>query len=283
MSSRTLLESFLILVSVLTACSPAPRSTPVSSPVPIDTLPRIVRTSWHPTHRATLLHYMLQDSSVLSISSDSATKEIPFITTARLQLAISAQGDSFVFNGLIDSVLMLSELQKSASSDTSLHISGSLSQHGGIRQIQPGISTPCKIGITPMTTRIADLLVEIPASISIGSQWIDSSTTVVCHGKIALKQIAIRTYHLTSDTTWQTHAALRIDRSTLLLISEIETDSTNHSSATGKGSMTAVLLLDPNTGELLESSSHGTVFLTISTDRGTFPFNQLSSIRIRQQ
>lgn len=264
-------------------CSPTPRATPTPSPIKARAALTPVPLSWHPSRRASSLRYMLRDSSVLSISSDTTTKQIPFITTASLQLVISTAGDSFTFSGRADSVLLLSELQKTAVADTALHIIGIVSRRGAITQIQSTSNSHCKIGLEPLAARISELLVKLPESISINSRWTDSSTTVICQGKTPLQQIAVRSYHLSADTTWGGHPALRIESSTVLTISALESDSINHVSATGSGSTTGILLLDPSTGALLESSSRGNVSLTISTGRGMFPFQQLSSTRIQQQ
>ena len=283
MSCRTPPIFFLVIASALTACSPTPRATSTPSPVTAKPASSPVPLSWHPSRQPSLLRYTLQDSSVLSISSDSTTKQIPFITTAFLQLMISSIGDSFTFSGRSDSVLVHSELQKTTPIDTMLRIFGTISRQGAITQVQSPANSLCKIGIEPAIARITSLLVKIPETISINSRWTDSSTTIICHGKTALRQTVIRSYHVIADTIWGEHSALRVEDSTLLTISSVEGDSTNHIFATGNGLTATVLLLDANTGALLESSSHGSVLLTISTTRGTLPFRQFSFTRIRQR
>lgn len=283
MFSRKEPISLAVLISLLGACSPSPHVTPTPSPAAAKTAPTPAPHSWHPSRQATALRYMLRDSSTLSVSSDTSTKQIPFITTAFLQLVVSAAGDSFTFSGTSESTLVQSEFQKTMPENATLRIYGTLSQDGAVTQVQSSGSSLCKIGVEPGAARLSELLIRIPATVSIGTEWTDSSSITICHGRTPLRQTAIRFFRLMTDTTWGVHPALRVDVSTQLTISGIDADSADRMSATGTGSSTSILLLDANTGALLQSSTYGKAVLTISTGRGTFPFQQTSFTRIEQQ
>lgn len=283
MRLRTAVERTTLLVGIMTACSPTLHTAPTRSPAKSPVAPQSERPSWQLSHRAAILHYTVRDSSVLSISTDTIAKEIPFVTAASMQLALSALGDSFHFIAHIDSLNVHSDLQRKSSLDTSLWVSGIISHQGAITELQPmGISS-CKVGIEPVLGRVAELLIRMPPRIFIGSQWTDTSTTLICHGKTPLRQISIRSYRLIADTAWQGDSALKVDQSTTLSVSGLETDSSKHISATGTGSSKATLFLDRVTGEVLESLRYGTVTLNITSERGTFPFRQTSYTELRRQ
>lgn len=283
MHSRTAVERTALLLGIMIACSPTLHTTPTRSPTKSSIAPQPERASWQLSHRAATLHYVVHDSSVLSISTDTIAKEIPFITTAFLQLVTSALGDSFQFNARIDSSSVRSELQTKSSVDTSLQVSGIISHQGGIIQLHPTGISSCKVGIEPVFGRIAELFIRMPPRIIIGSQWTDTSTAPICYGKTSLRQTSIRSYRLIADTTWQGDSALKVDRSTILSVSGLEADSSKHISATGIGSSTATLFLDRVTGEVLETLTRGIVTLTITSGRGTFPFRQISYTEVHRQ
>jgi hypothetical protein len=276
------LLSLMPLISVLTVCSHPSFATPNPSSVTTKAVPRTVKRFWHPNHQAGVLRYSVRDSSILSISTDTVTKSVPFITTGFLQLSILTATDSVTFTGRADSILVQSELRKNLSTEMTLQVVGSASRKGTITQLQSEAPTSCKIGLDPGVARVSELLIPIPDSVSIGSQWTDTTTTVLCHGKVALRQMAVRSYRLTADTTWQTDSAIRVDRSTTLIISSLIPDSTNHISTTGHGSTHGFLILNPNSGALFKSRIQGTISLTITTSRGIFPFMQFSDVEIHQ-
>lgn len=250
-----------------------PPVTPVSEPSHV---PRGFR--WSPTVIPYSSRYRVDDSSTVSITNDSSGKEVLIISSAVYSLVLT-QGEKLTIDLHIDS----------ASTDTAHwqtqpepHATATLSAQGQISDLRSTTPTSCSTGMDPRFTRLFDLIIPFsPNPATIGSQWTDTSSIIICHGKIALRQDVIRNYRLLAELSQQNRPAIQLERTTEVEMEGVPTDSTNLITANGTGSSTATLLLDRETGELLESVGTSDLSLSVITSRGKFPFRQHSKLNIK--
>jgi len=215
--------------------------------------------------------YQIDDSSVVSVSTDTTRKEVPFVSTSIYGLSITP-GNPPGIRLHIDST---------ANGDQALDLTATVSPQGQITNLQTAQSSSCKGGISPRFVRLFDLLASSPSTpIGIGDYWTDTSTVVVCHGKTPLRQQIIHSYTLVRQSSWQERHALEIHRTTQIEIDGLQQDSQNPVTAKGSGTGLGTLLIDPETGLVLHSDGTSDLSLSVITSRGIFPFRQHGVTRI---
>lgn len=283
MKTRGFITVPLLLLAGMTDCSRSVGVPPVSPPSPTPDVAVTTRpTYWNPKPTGAPSHYLVIDSSIVSINNDTSNKHIPFVTTATYELTFRSQHDSFSVHIRTDSITILSS-QSATNPRVSLLFTAVMSPHGGLSQLEGESSTSCNRGLDPLAGRIFDLVTPLPrAPADTTTEWTDTTTAIICRGKTALKQFVIRRYRFLSDTTWNNKSAVKAHRATSITIEGTSPDSSNHTAATGSGSSEATLFLDRSTGELLKSDGQSQLVLTITTSRGSFPFKQSSSTHIER-
>jgi hypothetical protein len=279
MTDRNLILMISMFAIFALGCSTPmnkPRSPPVTPISEPSHAPR--RFRWLPTAIPYSSRYRIDDSSTVSITNDSTGKEVLIISSAVYSLVLT-QGEKLTIDLHIDS----------ASTDTAHrqtqpepHTTATLSTQRQISDLRSTTSTSCRTGMDPRLARLFDLIIPFsPNPATIGSQWADTSSIIICQGKIAFRQHIIRNYKLLAELSQQNRPVIQLQRTTELEMEGVPTDSANLTTANGTGSSTATLLLDRDTGELLESVGTSNLSLSVITSRGIFPFRQHSKLKIK--
>lgn len=215
------------------------------------------------------------------MSMDTISKQKPFVSSSLYKIVI-APGTLSTVHLHVDSTSI--EQQGLQQLSSSLDFNATISSTGEITNLYAVEPPMCKDGIDPKSTRLLDLIIPAPhLPVSLGDQWTDTSTTMICHGKTALEQQAIRSYKLLRELPWENRNTLEIESRTSIKLHGFPTDSINPITAEGGGSGIGLLTLDAETGLLLKSFSTSDLSLLITTSRGRFPVSQHSVIRITQQ
>jgi len=273
------IPTFLMLAIFASGCS-TPMNKPRSPPVtPISEPFRVpAQFRWLPTTIPYASRYRVDDSSTVSITNDSTGKEVLLISSTIYDLALKQDGKLAV-DLHIDSASTDTTHWQTQSATQAI---ATLSLRGQIIDLRSTTPTSCKSGIDPKFARLSDLVIALPASpATTGSQWADTSSTVICHGKIALIQRMIRNYKLLAELSQRNKRVIQLQRITIAQITGIPADSTNSITASGTGSGTATLFLDQDTGKLLESVGTSDLSLLVTTSRGIFPFRQHAKLVIQ--
>jgi hypothetical protein len=158
---------------------------------------------------------------------------------------------------------------------TRSQFSGVISPLGRIMTLTTNTPTRCSNGMDPTVAGIYTVQLTLPATISVGSVWQDTTAVVTCRGDVPITTTTINSYRATLATDIQGRQALEIHRQGVISISSTN-DSTRKRSmqVTGNGTGTATLHVDANTGTLLDVSGESHTTFTIVTPRSTLPFRQ---------
>lgn len=276
MTHQVSITTALTLIISVQGCS-KPHNTVVP---PLEPSPATISVNipeqfhWILASKPHVVSFIIADSSIVSVSTDTTKKELPFISNSIYRLSI-VPGSSPSIQLHIDST---------AAETKALDLTATVSTHGQIINLEATQSASCKGGIDSRYVRLFDLLAPPPSSsIGVESHWTDTSTVVVCHGKTPLKQQIIHHYTLLGERSWQRKHTLEIQRATEIDINGVELDSRNPITVKGNGSGIAKLLIDPETGLVLQSSSTSDLSLSVTTSRGIFPFQQHSTTEITVQ
>ena len=291
MSSSILADLFIctaVGVLTLSACSQQRPQTTSTNPQPTrQPATSIEAESWTPRIISGSYTYLVNDSSIVSINNDTASRVLPIKTTMSYSIAIGTLGDSFSIFGKVDSSRVSSQIQTRAQIHDSMKIAeihGILTSHGEIELSSPEQFMSCSSSSNSTATRVYELIVPYPKKqLNTGARWSDTVSTTNCHGKTPLTQQMIRQFQVKGFTIRHDREAVEIQRLTNTIFSGTSSESNTHLQASGSGSGDATLFLDRTTAVLLESDSQTKSSLTIVTSRGAFPFTQLTSTHITMQ
>jgi hypothetical protein len=272
----------LTLAAILTfeACSTghSPASSP-STPVPhADTAAIDLRSnSWTPRIMVGTRRYFIRDSSTVSINNDTTSRVLPIESTMIYSISITDMGSSFALNSRIDSLTVSTQLPMRNNSDTAkvAEFHTLLSKQGQVVPTPEQAKVACAGTSTAASSRIGELIINLPSTrLKVGDKWTDTASTTNCHGKIPLVQQATREYELLDLSSCLQRDAVRVRRTVSDTFTGASAETTNHLSASGSGTSTAILCLQRDTGALIESNGQSRSDLIVVTNRGTFPFTQ---------
>ena len=273
-----------LLILSIAACStghPPTPASPVSAPRS-DSVPISGTTGWAPRLSPGKWHYLIRDSSTISMTNDTTGHTEPIESTAIYDLSIADSENMFILTSRVDSLSVNSHLptRKAAETSEPLELHGVLSSRGRFTATGAVASVSCTGNSVSPSSRLQELLVILPTSvIRVGDKWSDTSSTTICHGKIPLTQTLIRNYELMKSSTCQP-GTVEVQRMVSNTLTSSSADSNYHLDASGSGTATSVLCLDTNTGVLLESNGQSHLELTVTTSRGKFPFTQNTTTHI---
>ena len=243
-------------------------------------------SSWTPQIKPGQWKYLIRDSSTVSINNDTVTRIEPIESTTIYTITLTDTSSSLVLTGHIDSLYIRTRLSNRTRSEVSEtpDIHGFVSHQGHFTETVSTSPTTVCTGNTPSPiSRISELLIPLPNhSLIVGDKWSDTSSVTICHGKIPLRQIAVREYELLDLSSCQ-HNAVKVRRVVTNTFAGSSAEGSNHLSASGSGTANSILCLRQNTGALLESTGQSELQLTVTTTRGVFPFIQKTITHIETQ
>ena len=269
---------------VFAACSTKSVSSATPAPTPVHQRePTIEENRWSPQLATGAHQYLINDSSMVSITNDTTIQPLPIISTSIYSIAIAKGGQSFTMIGRVDSSMLSSSLhtKNSADSTQSTEFKAFLSELNRMTSLPKQLVT-CAQGSNPAMTRVFDLIISYPTSdAKVGDKWTDTISTTTCHGKTLLLQTTVREFRLLAFTPWKQRDAVQLQRSNTMMFSSLSEKPDDHLTASGSGSGSAVIYAERRTGFLLQSDGTSQTKLTISTTRGTFPFTQSTNTHIQ--
>jgi len=269
----------ILLQSMAVGCS----SSKVRQPSPSTSVSRndsVVSAArsfgWKPEMNPGKWHYMIRDSAIISISNDSNAQTRPIESTSSYTLTVIDSGSFLALTTRMDSMVITTQQPSPRiTSDTShpqLHTI--ISRQNRFRNA-PQQAIACTASTTSLSARLSELLIPLPVRpLNSHEKWTDSSTTIVCHGRIALTESRVAEYELIDSTSCEQPDAISVHRTVSSTFTGTSAEGKNHLTAGGSGTASATLCLQRDTGLLLTSSGEARLDLTATTSRGVFPFTQ---------
>jgi hypothetical protein len=283
------------IASLLVACATGRTSTPTvptaaSGPIQSDSasIMSTKSTAWNPHIVPLQLHYVVDDSSTVLISNDTSarTNSIEAHTVYTVSIIdTSSTSSQYFLTVRVDSQSINNRPSKSRKDSVGeLETRVGLTKEGKIVQNLSNVPPSCSSSSATSLARIHEIRVTLPPPhAKIGERWADTTSSIICRGKIPLMQKTTYEYELLSLTTCAQHNGVSIRRIATSNFSTSPVDSTSHLTANGSGTSTAILCLNRDDSALLESVGQSRIDLTVITSRGTFPFTQNSTTHIRLQ
>jgi len=274
---------------ILQACSSTrvPVLNPPGNVPPRDTVLTVpMNAKWKPESKSGRWHYIIHDSSTVSISNDTTAQARPIESTVSYTLSFTDSADVILLTAQMDSMTVTN--QKSPARITTDTIHSRLreiisKQHRPINQRQQSFS--CTTASISVAARVQQLVIPLPMiEVDAHSKWADTSTVVVCHGRVALTEFRTNEFKLASSVACKQNNAISIYRTGSSSFTGASAEGTGHLNAGGMATESGILCLDRSTGLLLSSTGESRVDLTVTTSRGIFPFTQntVTSIQLIQ-
>lgn len=281
MRSTSYALTSVVIWLLIAACSTthSPVSGPATEVRPVLSAALPAET-WLPRQHSSTQQYLIYDSSLVTINSDSTSKVVPIVSTVFYSVTIAATNDGSglaTLTGALDSTTAHMTIEsKSASNFTHPEIfRATLTRTNEINVSTSGDFLTCSNRYNSLSARIFELVVSYPkSSAKVGDTWSDTVTSITCHGKTPLKQQAIRRYEIQEFTHQEEQAIVKIQRYAVVTFTNAVSQPNNKLSVSGGGSSTATLYLNRDNGLLLLSDNQSRTELIVTTSRGVFPFTQ---------
>lgn len=269
------------------SCSPVHHKQPVTiKPITHDSVRISPTDGWLPHQTATAGQYVIEDSSTVSVNSDSAQASS---INSRIAFTLTTQliGDSAVLLARVDSFLVSSHTPMTRTTPDNGQLKtfeAILSSTGKVQKIDARPSTICLGGQDPVPSRILDLTITYPKhKIKDGDKWTDTTRITTCRGEVPLRQESIRQYEMLGRITSPTPAAVKIQRTTSTRFIGTGTNVQNHINIDGSGISSTTFWVNEVNGSLLNGNGKSALTLNISTVRGSYTFLQNIITNIKHQ
>jgi DNA-binding cell septation regulator SpoVG len=275
-----------LLVASVAACAGSGSAVrPPAAPQPRDTRSASHDASrWTPQRGTGAWTYQVTTDASVSLAGDTAGQNVPVHTDATYAVALSGTAPPLTLTGMIDSVTVRRGSRIPAppverSPIASFH--GIVDADGAVEQLVSDAvdTTMCPGGVDPLMGAVRGLFVRTPAELAAGSAWQDTVSTISCRERVPVTTTVVRAYRLDGSAYWQGVPALRVERTSTIVIQSAPQDSARLT-VSGTGSGSATLLLDPGTGMLLESRGSSSASITVLTVGASLAFTQQATENI---
>jgi hypothetical protein len=229
--------------------------------------------------------YTVHTEATIELASDAAAPQrVPLETMARFTLILAPHAErALALSGSVDSFAVTrGEGIPAPENPAEVHIrfSAVLVPTGQVRAFEGPPAEGCGSPVQSLLAQARDLVVAVPASLTIGSTWRDTTAVVTCRGDIPVTTRAVREYVVEGRDSVAGAAAIRVRRTSTMTLGGRGTQGGEPVSVSGTGAGTATLYLSPSVGALLGATGTSRSTLTVETPRGRVPFRQEAAQRI---
>lgn len=271
-----------MLVAAVAACATGggapPPPPPAARPRPDTMAAAHPAMRWTPVRTTGAWSYQVTTDAAISLAGDSTGQQVPVHTGATYTVALTGAAPSLTLTGMIDSVTVRRGGRIPAAPEHRVPFAtfhGTVSADGDVQELvsDSADTTTCPGGVDPLVGAVRGLFVRTPATLAPGAAWEDTVTTTTCREHVPVATTIVRDYRVDGLVFWQGAPALRLLRTSTLVMQSAPADSARLA-LSGTGSGSATLLLDPVTGLLLESQGSSHASITVLTVGASLAFTQ---------
>ena len=273
---------FVFLLASCVSSRPAPRApapTPQSSTVAqAANSPRVWTFSFTPG----LASYRVLRSAVIETSGDSTARREISTNLTHESLTLQSVGDTITFTAVIDTFSTTTQgvIGAAQTVPLPLALNGFMTSDS---LILAGDSLPnCSPLTTTLATDIHNLLPRLPASLSTGSTWHDSTSLLGCQGSIPTRSRLTHSYSAVGGSTYENIPVLVIERADTIHAEGEGAQQQHRVILEVAGVGTATYYLDAHTGRVLHLSVDQTLNLTITASGTLRSFRQTTKQEFAQ-
>lgn len=300
---RSASSAALVLAGVLACVPPRPAPVPGTPSAPDVTTPRRSADRWSLEREAGVARYEIRSSATIALAGDTLPAD-SLVTTMIVSLALADSADVLAVTGTIDSI-GIERGSRVIAGDTMpvlpVGLRAVLDRQGGVLALSPPSlpddsssvvavadstvvdsagASACGTTLDPLVAMTRDLFVRLPARLTTGMAWQDTTQTTSCRGRIPITTTTISSYTVRGEGPGE---RIAIDRQVDVTVAGNGVQHGRSAAVQGSGSGTGVLLIDPATAALVEGRSESTITITFEAGmlRQTFTQQGRQDIRLR--
>jgi hypothetical protein len=283
-----------VVVACAAACT---RSQPTvsTSPEPAvapSTTPRVIsqeQRSWSfSSPELTSRRYVSDEKTTIELQSDPSLKRDSFTVSTSFTVQASPSAGRPRVTGTIESVSFQPDRPQEQSDSLTtfpLSFTGRLTSGGLVLDSVAGqpltAFTGCAPGALNRISTVQRTLMTLPATLTVGQTWTDSSTVPACSGTLPVQLTAVRTYTVAGESRTGRGPVIVIERTDRIRASGEGAQGQHRITLRAEGSGTGRMYLDPATGALLETDGKQRTELAVGASGRIERFVQVVEERTR--
>lgn len=269
--------------------TPAPETTP--EPIVVPGIPRNDRNMvWKiaPTPQTNSYRAVLK--ATVEEKSQHDNRMDSFTTTTDFSLKLTRSSNRLEISGVIFAIENNANQTSQFFRKSLPHpmsFDGNVSDHiVSVRITRPDQSsstTPCSDSSESALSIISRDLIIVPQEITVGKDWQDSTTNLVCSGSLPVLVSVIRKFKIIGETTVDGIAALKLERTEKSVTSGEGSQGQHQISLKGTGMGTGQIYIDASTGLLLGLTATSRSELLITSSGRSQNFTQTTEENVVRQ
>lgn len=233
--------------------------------------------------------YTSVSNIVLELPSGSVTSRDSIGITSRYTLSFDRTGESVPVTGQVDQFLIIAggRIGSMPQPEIPLLFSGSVTKHqvtiNPVNQSQTAASTVCPNSWSTAFSGVRRNIFLVPLQVSSGMIWVDSTSSMTCHGSTPVSLKNIYTYKVIGEVDHQRGQALLVERTGVSSFSGQGSDGQHTVTVDGQGTSSGRFYLDRITGTVLTADDEQKTRVTIVTSGRSQIFAQTVNEQIALQ
>lgn len=256
-------------------------SSPVSTPVTGSTNSWTIVSNSDPNTYASVSQIVLEQISGSRTTRDSMTIQTQY------SLAFDRTNESMPISGRVDRFAIQAGNRIGPVSQSGIPVLFSGRTTKGQITINPatetqmtGTSITCPNSWSTMISGVRRNVFLLPSQISRGMTWIDSTSSMTCHGSTPISLTNRYTYRVIGETNRQGTPAILIERTGKNLLNGQGSEGQHRVAIIGEGSTSGSFHIDPLTGVLLDAEDKQETKLIVTSSGRNQEFAQTIRERI---
>jgi len=203
-----------IVILLATACTTGGRvATPSSPSVPEPIIQPTDHGPWAFSYRSDTLHYQISRSAAIESEGDSAVHREISTNNSHEIVSLFVAGDTVRYTAVVDSFSTANQGAIGPVQPVTLpvQVSGVVDSLG-LNVDSTATDEQCNAVQSSLESDIRNLLISLPAQLSPGTSWRDSTVTATCVGSVPAKAIIIRRFLVVGASSYANESAIAIQR-----------------------------------------------------------------------
>jgi hypothetical protein len=232
--------------------------------------------TWSFAYLSGTTRYRISRSAAIESLSDSAPhREISTNVTHEI-ITVDAVSDTLRVAATIDTFTVTTQGTIGSVQRVELPVRLTASIVGSSLAISEADPSGCNAASSVLATDLRSLLSPIPAQLSSGARWRDSTDVVGCQAGVSTTSRLIRSYLVMGQAVYENRPVVLVQRADTITAHGEGTQQQHHISVEANGSGTGIYYLSPESGKVVKLSMEQVMDLSVTASSRVSRFRQTS-------
>lgn len=273
-------RSWCLAICLSAACarSPIPQSgQPVLAAPPQNPGPVSSATSWTFNYAPGTVSYQVSRSATIESQSDSGSHQETSTNITHESLTLEPATNTVRFTAMVDTFSTTSQgaIAPMPLVQLPVWLSGSFAGDS-LAILADSTTAKCNPARSALSADLHNLLVQLPAQLTQGSSWRDSSEVVTCQGMIPTTVRIARLYLVSGGTALEANPVLVVQRTDTIQAHGEGAQQQHRLTIDATGTGKAIYYMSPKNGRVLHLSTEQDLTLVIAASGTAHRFRQHS-------